>query len=205
MSGIVYVLTNPAMPDMVKIGKTSSENPQVRIDTLYNTSVPVPFICEIAVRVDDESQLETAIFDLLDDCRVNPKREFFRIHPERLKPLLHLIGNEDVTPEINSENESIDDVSRIAGENLKGARPNFNFEEMGIPEEAEIVFNRTGETAKVATPRSVIFRDEETTLTRATKIALEKPMNTFLAPRPYWSYNGRSLVEIYDETYVFDE
>ncbi|MXX93755.1 MAG: GIY-YIG nuclease family protein [Chloroflexi bacterium] len=205
MSGIVYVLSNPAMSGIVKIGKTSSENPQVRIDTLFNTSVPVPFVCEIAVRVDDESGLEAAIFDLLDDFRINPKREFFRIHPERLKSLLQLISVEDVTPQINSENESIDQVSIVAGENLTHARPNFNFDEMGIPEDEEIMFNRTGETAKVASPKSVIFGDEEMTLTRATKIALGKPINSFVAPRPYWSYNGRSLVQIYDETYVFDE
>ena len=203
MNGIIYVLSNPSMPGIVKVGKTNNDDPQTRIDTLYNTSVPVPFECEIAVRVEDESHLETAIFEILDDCRVNPRREFFRIHPDRLKPLLTLVGLEDVTPEINSENEDIDAQSRAAGEKLAKWRPRLNFEEMGIPVEAELVFVRTGELAQVIAPRRVRFRDEEMTLTRATKMALNT--ETALAPRPYWAYEGRGLSAIYDETYTLEE
>ena len=40
MSNIVYVLTNPAMPGIVKIGTTTRENPQVRMNELYTTGVP---------------------------------------------------------------------------------------------------------------------------------------------------------------------
>lgn len=43
MAVIIYALTNPAMPNLVKIGKTESQDPQVRMDQLYNTSVPLPF------------------------------------------------------------------------------------------------------------------------------------------------------------------
>lgn len=48
MSNIVYVLTNPAMPGIVKIGKTNREDPQVRMSELYTTGVPLPFECAIA-------------------------------------------------------------------------------------------------------------------------------------------------------------
>ena len=34
---IVYVLTNPAMPGLVKIGRTTREDPQVRMNELYTT------------------------------------------------------------------------------------------------------------------------------------------------------------------------
>ena len=43
MSNIVYVLTNPAMPGIVKIGKTNRDDPQVRMNELYTTGVPLPF------------------------------------------------------------------------------------------------------------------------------------------------------------------
>ena len=48
--GIVYVLTNPAMPGMVKIGKTGREV-EARLNDLYTTGVPLPFECAYAGRV----------------------------------------------------------------------------------------------------------------------------------------------------------
>ena len=36
MAGIVYVLTNPAMPGMVNIGWTTREDPKLRMNELYS-------------------------------------------------------------------------------------------------------------------------------------------------------------------------
>jgi hypothetical protein len=41
---IVYVLTNPAMPGLVKIGSTVSEDASIRLAQLYSTGVPFPLI-----------------------------------------------------------------------------------------------------------------------------------------------------------------
>jgi len=43
--GIVYVLTNPTMPGLVKIGKTSRDSVMARLSELYTTGVPLPFEC----------------------------------------------------------------------------------------------------------------------------------------------------------------
>ncbi len=61
MSGIVYLLTNPAMPGIVKIGKTTRDDPAVRMNELYSTGVPVPFECSLAMRVEDENKIEHAL------------------------------------------------------------------------------------------------------------------------------------------------
>ena len=53
--GIIYVLTNPEMPGLVKIGKTSRKEVQQRLIELYLTDVPVPFECEYAARVSYET------------------------------------------------------------------------------------------------------------------------------------------------------
>lgn len=46
MAGVIYLMTNVAMPGMVKIGKTDSVNSlTARLRDLYNTSVPLPFEC----------------------------------------------------------------------------------------------------------------------------------------------------------------
>lgn len=79
MSGIVYLLTNPAMPGLVKIGKTTRDDPQLRMGDLYTTGVPLPFDCELAMEVEDETQVETAFHQAFEPNRINPKREFFKI------------------------------------------------------------------------------------------------------------------------------
>ena len=55
--GVVYVLTNPAMPGLVKIGKTTQNDVTTRISQLYTTGVPLPFDCEYAVKVADMSSV----------------------------------------------------------------------------------------------------------------------------------------------------
>ena len=57
MDGTVYVLTNPAMPDLVKIGKTTRDI-SLRLSDLYTTGVPLPFECEYAAKVKYVDQTE---------------------------------------------------------------------------------------------------------------------------------------------------
>lgn len=49
--GIVYLLTNPAMPGLVKIGMTERDSMDARLRELYSTGVPVPFECQYACKV----------------------------------------------------------------------------------------------------------------------------------------------------------
>ena len=86
--GIVYVLTNPAMEGLVKIGKTSRSALENRMGaTLFDRSA-VSFNCEIAVDVDDDTTVESALHKAFDKYRVNPRREFFEVDPEHIKPLI---------------------------------------------------------------------------------------------------------------------
>ena len=78
--GIVYVLTNPAMPGIVKIGKTT-RGVSARLNELYSTGVPLPFRCAYAARVEDESKVERAFHQAFGPDRINPRREFFDIEP----------------------------------------------------------------------------------------------------------------------------
>ncbi|MFN3446329.1 MAG: GIY-YIG nuclease family protein, partial [Bacteroidia bacterium] len=40
--GLIYILTNPAMPGLVKIGKTNRADVKQRMFELYSTGGPVP-------------------------------------------------------------------------------------------------------------------------------------------------------------------
>ena len=74
-TGIVYVLENPAMQGYIKLGRT--ENLTQRMQSLFDTSVPVPFTCHYAARVEDPSKVERALFEAFGDKRSHPRREFF--------------------------------------------------------------------------------------------------------------------------------
>lgn len=76
---LVYVLSNPAMPSLVKIGRTSHDDANIRIAQLYTTGVPVPFTLEFAARVQNAEEVEKAIHIAFGPYRINPKREFFAL------------------------------------------------------------------------------------------------------------------------------
>ena len=117
--GIVYVLTNPAMEGLVKIGKTSRSALENRMGALYSTGVPFPFNCEIAVEVDDDTTVESALHKAFDKYRVNPRREFFEVDPEHIKPLIALMGKE-ISLDIDAVD--IDPESQEAGDDYQRKR-----------------------------------------------------------------------------------
>lgn len=197
--GIVYVLTNPAMPGLVKIGKTSRGSVTARLIELYSTGVPVPFECAFAGRVADEGKVERAFHMAFGPYRINQKREFFEIEPEQAIALLELMVIEDVTPQLQEEADSVDSESQSASKKLKSRRPVQNFLEMGIPIGAELQFANGTAGCRVLNGRRVEHEGEEYSLTALTKKLLGLAHN--IQPSPQWTYNGRRLNEIYDETY----
>ena len=198
--GIVYVLTNPAMPRLVKIGKTSRESVNARLGELYTTGVPVPFECAYAGRVEDENAVERAFHQAFGPYRVNPKREFFEIEPEQAIALLQLMASEDVTPAIRKEADEVDVGAKESASKLKARRPNLNFPEMGIPIGSTLVLLSNPEvTTEVVGERQVLYKGETTFLTSATKDALGLTYN--VAPGPRWTFEGKSVSALFDEAY----
>jgi hypothetical protein len=198
-TGIVYVLTNPAMPGIVKIGKTSRGSINARLNELYSTGVPVPFECAFAGRVSDESKVEKAFHLAFGPYRLNPKREFFQIEPEQAIALLELMITEDVTPSLQEEADKVDTDAKAGSDKLKARRPVQNFIEMGIPEGSILQFSQGDETCTVLNGRKVSYQGEETSLTALTKKLLDTDRP--LQPSPYWQFGGRRLTDIYNETY----
>lgn len=196
---IVYVLTNPAMPGLVKIGYTTQEDANTRIGQLYTTGVPVPFKLEFACKVRNAEEVERALHLAFAPNRINPKREFFQIDPDQAIVILRLLHVEEATTEIDSQPSPVDEQSKVAGELLKSRRPNLNFEQMGIPKGAELQSVQTGGVAIVESGRSVLFDGEEMSLTAATRKDLG--LDYSVAPGPRWTYNGVTLREIYNDTY----
>ena len=101
MSNIVYVLTNPAMPGIVKIGMTDRADVQNRMGDLYTTGVPLPFECVIAREIEGRgaAEIERALHTAFGPNRINASREFFEVEPEQVEVLLRVMPGRDVTPQ----------------------------------------------------------------------------------------------------------
>ena len=165
---IVYVLTNPAMPGLVKIGITDQAEAETRIGQLYTTGVPVPFEIVFAAKVENGIDVERALHTAFAPQRINPKREFFKIDPEQAIVILKLLRVEDATQELAGEVDGVDAESVAAGLELRKRRPNLNFEEMGIPIGSVLHFTQSDATVEVVGPRKVKLGDEEMSITAAT-------------------------------------
>lgn len=82
-AGWVYVLTNPSMPGLVKIGMTQAENPEQRVTSLASaTGVPTQFEPYGFVYALDSAACEASVHEALANQRLNPRREFFQVLPD---------------------------------------------------------------------------------------------------------------------------
>ena len=85
--GWLYLLTNPAMPGLVKIGMTT-RSPEERALELASTGVPMPFHVAAAWAVDDVRAAERDAHATLARYRVSDQREWFRLTvPEAMRAL----------------------------------------------------------------------------------------------------------------------
>lgn len=78
LKGYVYILTNPAFPDLVKIGQTQ-ESPEIRAKSISSaTGVPYPFKVAKSYYVTDRCKLEKHIHGMLKELDWHVSKEFFR-------------------------------------------------------------------------------------------------------------------------------
>lgn len=96
--GYIYIASNPSMPGLVKVGKTTT-SPNQRMSELHSTGVPTPFSVEFAASVVDCHASERRVHRALADHRVAINREFFRVEVRIAieRALRHLINYEIVS------------------------------------------------------------------------------------------------------------
>jgi hypothetical protein len=205
-NGTVYLLTNPAMPGLVKIGMTTREDVKLRMKELYGTGVPVPFECKYVckVKISDCAKIEKALHTAFKPNRINADREFFNIDLEQAEAILVLFHREDITNEVNNEIQNdLTENDKIASDRFKRKmRPPLNFQEMDIPIGAKLVYLKadTSIEVEVCSNRKILYNGIETSLTAVTKELLG--LDYAVQPTRYWVYDGKNLSDIYNETYL---
>lgn len=212
--GYVYVATNPAMPDLVKIGSTSQDDPQSRISSLFNTSVPAPFEMVYAASVSsDPAAVEQALHAAFAPQRVHPKREFFKIEPEQPIAILKLIDALDITEDVRAEADAEESpIDKQARQRLK--RPRLDFVEFGLAPGTLLVYKHdTDVQVETVNRRQVRLRripdDRYDDLQANDDLWHLSPLTSALQGldylvRPTWHWlteDGRLLKEIFDEVH----
>lgn len=196
-TGIVYVLTNPAMQGLVKIGWTS-RTAEARAAELDTTGVPAPFEVQAAFRVPDGRRVEHALHEAFRPWRYRNSREFFEVEPYQVRAILRLLGEEagaeDVTEEVEQEPSLIPNEVIVR----RPPRPRADFQVMRIPVGSEILSKRNEARAYVASSKTVIFGGEEMSLTAATRLAMPDVRSNAYG---YWLYGEETLWNIYERYY----
>ena len=80
---VVYILVNPTMPGIVKIGRTT-QGVRKRMEQLNTTGVAQPYECFYAAFVHDDVEVEKALHEHFSEFRVNQRREFFEVLPQKV-------------------------------------------------------------------------------------------------------------------------
>ena len=79
MAGFVFIMSIPAFPNLIKIGKSKKDPTTDRVNELNQTGVPEPFKVEYYAFVEDEDYLEKAVHRKFSSKRPNKNREFFSV------------------------------------------------------------------------------------------------------------------------------
>ncbi len=186
---LVYILTNPIMPELIKIGHTT--NLKARLSTLSsNPSVPVAFECYYCCKVKDMRDAERRLHFGLGGHRVNPKREFFRFSAERAKVLLEGYSLGEVTLD-GAEISTPEEKQSFVRESSRN--PAFAFSMVDIKKGSTLTFlNDEEKTAIVTGNREIEFEGRRGFLsTFAQEIMNKSP----LRGPDYWIFDNETLTE----------
>lgn len=115
--------------------------------------------------------------------------------------ILKLLAVQDATPQVEKEiEEGLDSTDKESLADLKRSRrPAMNFREMQIPIGAVLVYRDGNAQVTVVDDRHVDHKGQVYSLTAATREIME--LEYSVQPGPYWTYNGKTIKEIYEETY----
>jgi len=205
VTGIIYILTNPSMDGLVKIGRTDQKLEE-RLSQLYNTSVPFPFECYYACKVEDALDVEKRLHYAFHDLRVNNKREFFKISPDRVETILQTLALEEVfaNTEEDSAGNLVDETDKTASAKENERKANFSFDLLNIDIGSELTFVKDENVkAIVYDSKNVEYNDNIISTSKAAKEAMhdhdEKYKGSSYAGPLYWKFGEKTLQEIRDE------
>lgn len=193
--GFIYIMTNPALKDMVKIGYATDV--EARRKQLSTTALPYDYevyaTYETSGNLEDKN-LHRMIDNLNPDLRVSKNREFFVMTPQEAFELLEAIATISGTGDKLKRKGK--NVPKTPVQHIK--KPPINFMKCGIPLGAELVFTEDP-TVKVTvvSDRKVQWNEEETSL---SAVAGALKHSKAIQGSAFFTYNGKLITKIAEET-----
>ena len=138
--------------------------------------------------------METKLLKSFYDERINKKKEFLAIDPEKLKTILEIIPHKDVTPK-DSIVEDPEDINAI-NRTKSIRRDSFQFSMVGIGVGAELSFkSNKSKVAKVVSNNRIEFEGEVHSLSSAAKKILndEGSYTQGVSGPIYWMFERETL------------
>ena len=196
--GYVYILTNPAMPGIIKIGYTNDIGRRLR--DLDTTGVPQPYEPFFSVKTSKYELLEKVIhreLDKLTDTRLRTNREFFKMEPDMARDLLLNISRLLDDSEVEDYgNVAVADTLNEDG-SVRPVSGKTTFAMLGIPvgSELEPVSRRYVKVVTLNDDNLVRIVDtgEQKTISRA---AMDSSGSMALNGFSCYRYNGEKLSDI---------
>ncbi len=194
MPDIVYVLTNEAMPGLSKIGRTS-DSVEARLTALSaHTGVPLAFECYFAAEVKDGVRIEKTLHQLFAEFRLNPKREFFRLDPEKVVLAISIGEFKEVTPGV----AAVEPEEQEALDKVKARRPRIKLEALGVNPGDVLHLSRDESIKAIVVAEGKVEYDGETLSPSAAALkALHKLgyKTPSASGSEYWMFDGELLDE----------
>lgn len=197
-TGYIYIMTNPALSGMVKIGY--AKDVEARRQQLSTTALPYEYeiyaTYETSGKLEDK-QLHKLIDNLNPDLRVSKNREFFVMTADEAYELLAAIAIISGTPHKLKRKQGT--VNVAAEENAqKIKKPVINFVKCGIPIGSVLTYTEDPSiTVTVASERKVQYGEELTSLSAV----VERCKGWKSAQGSvYFTYKGKIIADIAKET-----
>ena len=191
-AGYIYIMTNPALKDMVKIGYAADV--ETRRKRLSTTALPYEYevyaTYETSGNLEDK-KLHKMIDNLNPDLRVSSNREFFVMSPQEAYELLEAIAV------ISGTKDKLKKVKVAPAKKQVVRRPPVNFVKCGIPMGAELVYIEDPNlTVKVVSERKVEYNGEITSMS-----AISDRIKGYPTPGPqFFTYDGEKVSDIAQRT-----
>ena len=213
--GRVYIVRNPLFPTLFKIGFTTKKFVEDR--GLNASNIPEAFEVIREYECDDFEQTEKLFHSTFDQFRYysqldgrGKQTEYFSVSclSNAVAWIDKLKGLTDITVTVKAEVEAIEEDEEKTHKSIFDKskvvprRSAFDFYEMGIPKGATLQFLKNKSVhVKVVDNKQVEYDGKIHALSRLTAQLLKSP-SKYVAPMPNWSYEGKSLHDFYNETYL---
>lgn len=210
-SGYIYILVNPAFPNLVKIGY--ADDIEKRVKSLNrNSGLPDPYHVYATYKVKkrlEDLKLHDLIDSLDSDLRHSKNREFYEMTPEKAYKILFAIAQINGDDDLLTLNPMQDDFfkatsdSAVTQDNSK-AKSRLTFSMLGINTGEKVYFAGDKSIAAVVNGDSTVeFEGKSWTLSGLTR-ELKRRNHTQSNSESYqggnfFLYKGKKLTDIRKE------